>query len=109
MTWTRPITFVNARVVLPDGLASAIRFASRVLDVDAPPRASDLVVDLNGAFVMPGLVNAHDHLELNHYGRLKLRDRYENASTWIDDLRPALQTDPAIRENAAWPLGAHLA
>jgi cytosine/adenosine deaminase-related metal-dependent hydrolase len=108
LTWTRPISFVNARVVLPDGLASAIRFASRVLDVDAPPRASDLVVDLNGAFVMPGLVNAHDHLELNHYGRLKLRDRYENASTWIDDLRPALQTDPAIRENAAWPLGARL-
>jgi cytosine/adenosine deaminase-related metal-dependent hydrolase len=108
LTWTRPISFVNARVVLPDGVASAIRFGSRVLDVDAPPRASDLVVDLNGAFVMPGLVNAHDHLELNHYGRLKLRDRYENASTWIDDLRPALQTDPAIRENAAWPLGARL-
>ena len=108
LTWTRPISFVNARVVLPDGLASSIRVASRVLDVDAPPRASDLVVDLNGAFVMPGLVNAHDHLELNHYGRLKLRERYENASAWIDDLRPALRSDPAIRENAARPLGALL-
>src|SRR5687767_4793337 len=99
LTWTRPITFVNARVLLQDGeaLASSIRFGTRVLDLEAPPRANDLVVDLNGAFVFPGLVNAHDHLELNHYGRLKRRDRYENARDWIDDLRPALRSDPAIR------------
>ena len=108
LNWMRPISFVNARVVLPDGGASSIRFAARVLDIDAPPAANDLVVDLNGAFVMPGLVNAHDHLELNHYGRLKRRDRYENASAWIDDLRPALQGDRSIRENTAHPLAARL-
>ena len=51
-----------------------------------------------------GLINAHDHLELNHYGRLKRRDRYENATDWIDDLRPALQDDARIRENRAYPL-----
>ena len=50
-----------------------------------------MVVDLGGAFVLPGLINAHDHLELNHYGLLKRRDRYDNATAWIDDLRPALQ------------------
>jgi hypothetical protein len=54
--------------------------------------------------VLPGLINAHDHLELNHYGRLKCRDRYENATAWIDDLRPALQDDPRIRESRAYPL-----
>jgi cytosine/adenosine deaminase-related metal-dependent hydrolase len=107
---TRPIAFVNARVVLPDGAApvSSIRFGSRILDLDAPPRANDLVVDLDGAFVLPGLINAHDHLELNHYGRLKRRDRYENARDWIDDLRPALKSDPAIRANSAHPLAARL-
>ena len=104
----RPISFVNARVVLPDGGASSIRVGARVLDIDAPPAANDLVVDLAGAFVLPGLVNAHDHLELNHYGRLKRRDRYDNASEWIDDLRPALQGDRAIRENTAHPLAARL-
>jgi cytosine/adenosine deaminase-related metal-dependent hydrolase len=110
LNWTRPISFVNARVVLPDGeaLASSVRFGSRVLDLDTAPRVNDLVVDLNGAFVVPGLVNAHDHLELNHYGRLKRRDRYENAREWIDDLRPALKSDPSIRRNTAHPLRARL-
>jgi cytosine/adenosine deaminase-related metal-dependent hydrolase len=56
------------------------------------------VVDVEGAFVLPGLVNAHDHLELNHFGRLKFRDSYDNASSWIDDMRPKLRADPAIRE-----------
>ena len=37
--------------------------------------------------MLPGLINAHDHLELNHYGPLKRRDRYENA-TGVDR-RPA--------------------
>ncbi len=108
LKWSRPVSFVNARVVLPDGIASSLRFGSKVLDIDAPPRSNDLVMDLAGAFVVPGLINAHDHLELNHYGRLKKRDRYENATDWIDDLRTALQTDPAIRQNSARPLSARL-
>jgi cytosine/adenosine deaminase-related metal-dependent hydrolase len=63
---------------------------------------------LEGAFVLPGLINAHDHLELNHYGPLKRRDRYENAAQWIDDLRPVIRDDPAVRAHAAHPLAARL-
>jgi cytosine/adenosine deaminase-related metal-dependent hydrolase len=95
------VTLVNARVAADAGVASSIRFASRVLSLDDSPGRSDVVVDVDGAFVLPGLVNAHDHLELNHYGRLKFRDSYENASQWIDDMRPRLREDPAILDGRA--------
>jgi Amidohydrolase family len=100
----RTVSFINGRVTTPEGPASSIRFAERVLALDAPPHDSDAVVDLEGAFVLPGLINAHDHLELNHYGRLKCRPQYENATAWIDDLRPALRDDERIRRNSAYPL-----
>ncbi|HEY1913183.1 MAG TPA: amidohydrolase family protein [Vicinamibacterales bacterium] len=104
MIWPTPIAFVNARIVAAGGLASSLRFSSRVLSVGEPPRNGDLVVDLQGSFVLPGLVNAHDHLELNHFGRLKCRDRYANASEWIADLGPRLTADPTIRQGRAHPL-----
>jgi amidohydrolase family protein len=104
----RAVSFVNARVVAGGGMASSIRFASRVLAIDAPPSRGDAIVDLEGAFVLPGLINAHDHLELNHYGLLKGRERYDNASAWIDDMRVQLRTDGSIRANRAYPLGSRL-
>ena len=108
LTWRRPVSFVNARIATGTGIVSSLRIGSRILAIDERPRAGDLVVDLNGACVLPGLINAHDHLELNHYGPLKRRDCYQNASAWIDDLRPELQRDGAIRKNSAYPLAARL-
>jgi cytosine/adenosine deaminase-related metal-dependent hydrolase len=102
--WPRAVAFVNARVVCPEGEAEAVRLSSHILSIGEPPRRGDAVVDLEGGFVFPGLVNAHDHLELNHYGRLKGRDRYENASQWFDDMRPRLTSDEQIRAARAYPL-----
>ena len=93
MIWGRSVTLVN--VGGPQTFRS-IRFTSKILATDEPPRRGDTVVDLDGACVLPGLINAHDHLELNHFGRLKFRERYENAAEWIDDMRPQLANDPAI-------------
>jgi cytosine/adenosine deaminase-related metal-dependent hydrolase len=107
MIWANAVSFVNARVLPPSpgGVpAESIRVSSRVLSIGERPKPHDTVVDLRGAIVLPGLVNAHDHLELNHYGRLKSRERYENASGWIDDMRPRLATDPAIRDGRSQPL-----
>jgi len=107
MIWANAVSFVNARVHTPaPGAAPAdsIRVSSRILSIGERPKPHDTIVDLRGAVVLPGLINAHDHLELNHYGRLKSRDRYENASAWIDDMRPRLSSDPAIRAGRSQPL-----
>ena len=97
---------------LPRGMAFVRPVAAFVASVSRQstraPRTGDVVVDLDGAFVLPGLINAHDHLELNHYGPLKGRDRYENASAWIEDLRSVLAADPAICKQMSYPLTARL-
>lgn len=91
------VSYVNGRIVTPEGEARSLRVRRRILAVDQRPQPGDQIVDLDGRFVLPGLINAHDHLELNHYGRLARRDRYGNASEWIDDLRPVLRESADIR------------
>jgi cytosine/adenosine deaminase-related metal-dependent hydrolase len=106
--WKRPVSLVHGRVVTESGIAGTLRFGATVLSIDEPPRRGDVVIDLDGAFVLPGLINAHDHLELNHYGPQKCRDRYVNVSEWIDDMRPRLRQDPVVRRGAAHPLSERL-
>jgi cytosine/adenosine deaminase-related metal-dependent hydrolase len=108
VTFSRAVSFVNGRVIAEGGTTDSIRFASRVVALGHRPRSRDVVVDLRGSFVLPGFVNAHDHLELNHYGRLKGRERYANATQWIDDMRPRLSEDPAILAGRAHPLAERL-
>jgi cytosine/adenosine deaminase-related metal-dependent hydrolase len=106
--WRRTISLVNGHVAADMGPAQSLRFASRILAIDERPRRRDTVIDLEGAFVLPGLINSHDHLELNHYGRLKFRERYENASEWIDDMRPRIAHDAPLRAGQAHPLASRL-
>jgi cytosine/adenosine deaminase-related metal-dependent hydrolase len=69
--------------------------------VGVAPGADDAVIDAGGAFIFPGLINAHDHLELNSQPRLKWRDRYTNAREWIADFQPRFATDPALAVNCS--------
>jgi cytosine/adenosine deaminase-related metal-dependent hydrolase len=46
----------------------------------------DLVLDVREADIAPGLLNAHDHLHRNHYGRLG-RPPYANAYAWAADIQ----------------------
>jgi cytosine/adenosine deaminase-related metal-dependent hydrolase len=102
--WGRSVTLMNGAGA--PGAAS-IRFTSKILAIDEPPRRGDTVVDVEGACILPGLINAHDHLELNHYGRLKFRERYANVTEWIDDMRAALD-DPAMKAARRHPLTERL-
>jgi len=67
------------------------------------PQAHDLRIDLQGARLLPGLINAHDHLQLNALPRLKYREVYENAAQWGADIDPRLQLDPNLRAHRALP------
>ncbi|CAM4168845.1 amidohydrolase family protein [Roseateles saccharophilus] len=61
-------------------------------------------LDMAGARLLPGLVNAHDHLQLNAaLPRLKFRASYRNASEWIADVTPRISRDPCLLEHRAAP------
>src|SRR5262249_47314094 len=50
---------------------------------------SERCLDLSGYLLLPGLINAHDHLEFNLYPLLKNRE-YDNARDWAEDIyRPS--------------------
>lgn len=68
---------------------------------EAHPRA--LTVNLEGYRIFPGMINAHDHLEMNHYPRTKFREKYDNAHQWGEDVNTRLDETP-FKELRAYPI-----
>jgi cytosine/adenosine deaminase-related metal-dependent hydrolase len=54
--------------------------------IAAPDGDYDLVLRFPDAEIAPGLINSHDHLHRNHYGRLG-RPPYPNAYAWAADIQ----------------------
>ena len=61
----------------------------------APEGKFDVVLECPDADVRPGLINAHDHLHRNHYGRLG-GSPYRNAYQWAEDIQSS------HRRHIAW-------
>jgi cytosine/adenosine deaminase-related metal-dependent hydrolase len=72
----------------------SLRFEdSRISALGVSPGFKDTVVDLDGDRLLPGLINAHDHLQLNNFSRLKYRERHDNVAEWIADIDARRATD----------------
>ncbi|HVW68069.1 MAG TPA: amidohydrolase family protein [Steroidobacteraceae bacterium] len=103
----RGLTFVNAD--MGPRLPSTLRIeGSRIASIGAQAVPRDRVVDLDGDRLLPGLINAHDHLQLNsfptpHYGR-----KYRNAGEWIADLNSRFLNESAFVACKAIPRDARL-
>ena len=91
----------NAEIWNGSGFDQRDLYTTDVVVEQRPPNA--VTVDLGGYTIFPGLINAHDHLELNHYPRTKFRDCYDNASQWSADVNAHLNESP-FRELRAYPL-----
>ncbi len=63
------------------------------------------VLDGAGFLILPGLINAHDHLELNLFPRLG-RGPYVNASAWAQDIYRPLE--PPVKQHLAVPKAIRL-
>jgi cytosine/adenosine deaminase-related metal-dependent hydrolase len=98
----RPLAFVNADIA-GHGPGTLRVLGERICSLGAPVEAGDRVVDLRGDRLLPGIINAHDHLQLNHYPRLKYRARHGNASEWVADIEARRHVDPVLTGGASVP------
>ncbi len=88
----RRVAFVNGR--LPVGKSAALRIVgTRIAAVDGAPETDDTLIDLDGDRIYPGLINAHDHLQLNSLPALDGAKRYGDVREWIDDINERRRTD----------------
>jgi cytosine/adenosine deaminase-related metal-dependent hydrolase len=86
------LTLVNADT---GGGPESLRVAgSRIAAVGAAAPAGDVVVDLGGDRVLPGLINAHDHLQLNTLPSLGSANHWRNVREWITQVNLRRQSDP---------------
>ncbi len=80
---------------------------STIVDIDSElhPSKRDVVVPLDGLFVVPGLINCHDHLEFNLFPRLG-NPPYRNYVEWSKNIQEKYKSE--IREVLQVPLRLRL-
>lgn len=94
------VSFVNASMGGSD-LGTLRTQGCRIISLGQPPQHGDRVIDLHGDRLLPGLINAHDHLQLNNFPCLEYPEPYRNAREWIADVNTRLHADGAFRASVA--------
>lgn len=99
------IKFTHAPFVSHDGFNdSSLIIDSRSGYILPPPSGTKTCeICLEGYALYPALINAHDHLELNHFPRTRFRDVYPNAHVWGQEVSEHLEETP-YRELRRVPL-----
>jgi Amidohydrolase family len=84
----------NATVVRPErvGTQALSVAAGRIA---AQPSPAAWALDLRDHLIFPGLINAHDHLQLNNIPPLPHAAPFPNSYAWIDAFQPHFQ-QPAV-------------
>jgi hypothetical protein len=95
----RGVTFINA--CASGGVESLRMSGARIAAINSPPAAGDTVVDLRGGRLIAGLINAHDHLQLNTLPPFEASRRYNRAYEWILDIDNRRRTDCAFEARVA--------
>jgi cytosine/adenosine deaminase-related metal-dependent hydrolase len=99
-------TFVNADI---DGTAASLRIAgSRIAAVGSGVEAGGVMVDLRGDRLLPGLINAHDHLHFNTLPPLESTGHWRHAREWVSQVNLRRRTDPAFELRVAAALDERL-
>lgn len=100
------VALINADL---GGIDSAVRIVGgRIASVGERPVADERIVDLEGDRLLPGLINAHDHLQLNHLPRTEPARRYSHVRGWIADIERLRRVDGPLRSAVAVPLAERL-
>lgn len=100
------VTLINGD--LGDGPNTVKIAGCRITAVGEPPLSGERVVDLEGNRLLPGLINAHDHLQLNHLPRPEPAGHYPHARAWIADIDRLRRRDGPLRSAVAVPLAERL-
>jgi len=101
MLSNRGVTYINA--CPGDGVQSLRVVGARITAINVPAVTGDTVVDLRGARLLPGLINAHDHLQLNTLPALDPSRRYGRAHEWILEVDRRRRTDANFEALVAVP------
>jgi cytosine/adenosine deaminase-related metal-dependent hydrolase len=94
------VTLINAQTNERE-LTSVRILGTRIAALDEDPRPGDSIVDLEGDRVLPGLINAHDHLQLNSLPRPAFDKSYRHVREWIADVDASRRSDPEFAASVA--------